>query len=122
MSTRILIGKGVALAIVATHSAVRLGAFGTHNINLVDKHITFGDTGATTKYYSIKHTRGIFYDKLSYWRDGYECYHHNDTLSYWNNERYIPFTRKTWKPMEIIHTNLDGSNEIIPPNKRIPNI
>ena len=94
MPMRKLIGA-ITLATVAAHSAIRFGALGTHNINLVDNRVTIlSKDDDTANYLSVKHSRGILYDKLSYWRDGNEC---------------IEVTMRTCKPISVTHTKLDGT-------------
>lgn len=109
MSLRKLIG-GITLATVAAHSAIRFGTLGTHKIHLVDDlnyarlsdedkclHAIAKDD-STANYLSVKHHRNIFYDKLSYWRDGAKC---------------LPVTVRTYKPMIVTHTNLDGKVTVL---------
>ena len=94
MPMRKLIG-GITLATVAAHSAIRFGALGTHNVNLVDNRVTIAsEADDTANYLSVTHRRGILYDKLSYWRDGNEC---------------IEVTMRTCKPIAVTHTKLDGT-------------
>ena len=98
MSMRKLIG-GITLATVAAHSAIRFGAIGTHDIHLVNNRTNlFEEADETANYLSVKHHRNIFYDKLSYWRDGREC---------------LEVTMKTCKPMRVTHTMLDGTVIVI---------
>lgn len=94
MPMRKLIG-GITIATVAAHTAIRFGALGTHNVNLVDNRVTIAsEADDTANYLSVKHRRGILYDKLSYWRDGNEC---------------IEVTMRTCKPIAVTHTKLDGT-------------
>lgn len=109
MSLRKLIG-GITLATVAAHTAIRFGALGTHYVNLVDdldyarlsdedKYLhTITNDDSTANYLSVKHHRNIFYDKLSYWRDGDKC---------------LPVTMRTCKPMVVRHTKLDGTITVL---------
>lgn len=101
MAARKLIG-GITLATVAAHSAIRFGALGTNDIHLVDnRREIFENADKTANYLSVTHNRNIFYDKLSYWRDGNLC---------------LPETVRTCKPMRITHTTLDGTVIVIKPS------
>lgn len=94
MAMRKLIG-GVTTAVVAAHTAIRFGALGTYNVNLVDNRVNLNsDADDNANYLSVKHRRGIFYDKLSYWRDGNKC---------------IEVTMRTCRPIAVTHTKLDGT-------------
>ena len=94
MPMRNLVGS-ITLATVAAHTAIRFGALGTHTVNLVDNRVHLkSDNDDAANYLSVKHRRGIFYDQLSYWRDGNEC---------------IEVTMRTCKPIAVTHTKLDGS-------------
>jgi hypothetical protein len=100
MSARKLIG-GITLATIAAHSAIRFGVIGNNDIHLVDnRRVLFENAAGTSNYLSIKHHRNIFYDKLSYWRDGNQC---------------LPETVRTCKPMIVTHTTLDGTVTMIQP-------
>lgn len=80
---------------VTAHTAIRFGALGTHNINVVDNRVNIASEAAdTANYLSVKHRRGIFYDKLSYWRDGEDC---------------VEVTKRSCKPIAVTHTKLDGT-------------
>lgn len=86
---------GVTTATVMAHTAIRFGALGTHNINLVDNRVNIAsEADDTANYLSVKHRRGIFYDKLSYWRDGKDC---------------VEVTKRSCKPIAVTHTKLDGT-------------
>jgi len=94
MAMRKLIG-GISLATVVAHSAIRFGVLGTHNVNLVDNRVNIAsDADDTANYLSVKHRRGIFYDKLSYWRDGKDC---------------VEVTMRSCRPIAVTHTKLDGT-------------
>jgi hypothetical protein len=103
MSTRKLIG-GITLGVTAgaAHLAIRFGALGTDEIHLVDnRRQVFEYADQTANYLSVKHHHNIFYDKLSYWRDGNQC---------------LPETVRTYKPMRVSHTKLDGVEIVIKPS------
>lgn len=102
MAARKLIG-GITLGVTvaAAHSAIRFGALGTNDIHLVDdRREIFVNADKTANYLSIKHHRNIFYDKLSYWRDGNLC---------------LQETVRTYKPVRVSHTKLDGTVTMIQP-------
>ncbi len=101
MATRKLIG-GITLGAAAVHSAIRFGALGPIDMNLVDtRREIFENAGETANYLSVEHHRNMFYDKVTFWRDGHDC---------------LPGSMITYRPMIVTHTNLDGVSTVVLPS------